>query len=457
MRNHESSREVPPPSRGGARLFSACRILSASLVLGGLATSALAGELVVIDLQRVDASSIQVNSARVSRQDGGLAINGTEPPACASVLFPLPKALQDLSAKHYLEVDIENKTEKALRFTFWALSGSGWGGVSTWSTKKYEIAEPGHPKPLGYETLAPRQRQKFKIDLHARYPGPDARCKAINPASVRWLKIVMGDGKSVPSVVLHKVLAAGEGPAEPHDISKRVLVPDIEKGPPAAGRRIYQQLPGWEATKVRHVLALPREWRRGGKYPIIVEYTGNVFYDKFCHSTGYTEQGNMAYGLSRGEKYICLNLPFISEDGQREQENAWGSPEKTIDYCLQALRLACDRYGGDSNAVFFTGFSRGSIAANYIALRDERIAAVWLGFVGVNPGTTWTPAMGAGWNKCGTGWNERAARLNGRPCIVAHPNYGYGVHVDVEYLEDSASTIRTRQWMTDLLQTAAHK
>jgi hypothetical protein len=73
-------------------------------------------------------------------------------------------------------------------------------------------------------------------------------------------------------------------------ISRRVLVPDVSREPPGPGRRVYQQLPGWEKTSVTHVLTLPREWQPGGKYPVIVEYTGNVFYHKFCHSTGRTEQ-----------------------------------------------------------------------------------------------------------------------------------------------------------------------
>jgi len=422
------------------------------------AVAGQAKEQVVLDFAHSNPIQFQAQHVSAVQKDGALTMAGSRPPVVGHVLFPLPWRLQDLSASRWLEVDLGNKADTPLRFTFWALSGNGWGGVSTWSTKNYDPAfTNGAARPLGYETLGAGCRQKFRIDLYARYPGPDALSTAINPARVRWLELVLGDGKSVPSLVVHRVVATGAAPPQPAAPSKRVLVPDIGEGSPAAGRRVYQQLPGWDTTKVRHILTLPREWRQGGKYPIIVEYTGNVFYDKFCHSTGYTEQGNMAYGLSRGEKFICLNLPFISEDGQREQENGWGSPEKTIDYCLQALRLVYDRYGGNSNTVFFTGFSRGSIAANYIALRDERIAPVWLGFVGVNPGITWTPAMGSGWNKCGTGWNERAARLNGRPFIVAHPNYGYGVHVDVEYLEDTPSTVETRQWMAKLIQKTARR
>ncbi len=58
---------------------------------------------------------------------------------------------------------------------------------------------------------------------------------------------------------------------------------------------------------------------------------------------------------------------------------------------------------------------------------------------------------GPGWNKCATGWDERGSRLQGRPFIDLHPNYGT-VHVDVEYLEDSPSTEKTRAWLRGMIK-----
>jgi hypothetical protein len=58
---------------------------------------------------------------------------------------------------------------------------------------------------------------------------------------------------------------------------------------------------------------------------------------------------------------------------------------------------------------------------------------------------------GPGWNKCATGWDERGSRLQGRPFIDLHPNYGT-VHVDVEYLEDSPSTEKTRDWLRGMIK-----
>jgi len=390
-----------------------------------------------------DAAQLTARGVSIAVAADALDITGTVPASDSGVIFPLPEKSWDLSRFRFVEADIENTGDKPLRFTFWALSGHGWGGVSTFT--------PDGGPAAGRETLAPGQRGTFEIDLHTRYPGKDVYTPATNPASIRWLELVVGDSRILPSLRVRSLRATGEAPAEQPDVSRRVLVPDILRDPPAPGRRVYQQLPDWKKTSVTHVLTLPREWQPGAKYPVIVEYTGNVFYHKFCHSTGTTNQGTMAYGLARGEKFITLNLPFISVDGQREQIDGWGDIDRTADYCVAAVRAVCEQFGGDAGAVFFVGFSRGDYAANYLALRDDRIAALWRGFVGTNPGRPWKPADGAGWNKVGLGWDERAARLQGRPWFSAPANLGAHVHVDVEYLEDRPSTVATRRWLQEIL------
>lgn len=421
------------------------RLLCAGILLAG---PAFAGATVLFDFERAfDPAQLAARGVTIAVAAGALEIKGTVPASDSGVVFPLPEKAQDLSRFRFVEADLENTGDQPLRFTFWARSGHGWGGVSTFT--------PDGGPAAGRETLAPGQRGTFRIDLYTRYPGKDVYTPATNPASVRWLELVVGDSRIAPSLRVRSLRATGEAPAERPDVSRRVLVPDISRAAPAPGRRVYQQLPGWETTSVTHVLTLPREWQPGGKYPVIVEYTGNVFYHKFCHSTGYTDQGNLAYGLARGEKFITLNLPFISGDGQREQIDGWGDIGKAADYCVEAVRLVCERYGGDAGAVFFVGFSRGEYAANYLALRDDRIAALWRAFVGTNPGRPWKPADGAGWNKVGLGWDERAARLQGRPWFAAPANLGAHVHVDVEYLEDRPSTVATRRWMQEILAPRA--
>jgi hypothetical protein len=410
----------------------------------------------LVDLSKLDASKLSTAHATVTSKGDALSVRSDDARVQGTVQFDVPEARRDLSKRGFVEIDLENTGDKPLRFSFWALSGHGWGGVSTWSTQpeNLQVPTPSQPKSAGVEVLAAKERRSFQIDLHACYPKPDASGKfytgAINPASVRWLKLVLGERGQA---FVHGIHVSGNAPAKSREHFNRVLVPDIERGEPMAGKRVYQKLPGWENTHIEHVLTLPKEWKRGAKYPIIVEYTGNVFYHKWCHSTGLTDQGNMAYGLSRGETFILLNLPFISLDGQREEPNGWGSIEKTEDYCIEALKFVSAHYGADMNQVFFTGFSRGELAMNYLALRDDRIASLWRGFIGADPAIAsakkWqgTP----GWNHCAAGWDERGARLHGRPVFNQHPSYG-PVHVDVEYLEYSPSTVAARAWLRGMIE-----
>ena len=380
-----------------------------------------------VELRAVD-SSLEV------RGQASLPIEG-------GVLFPLSEANRDLSRYGYIEADITNTGDQPLRFSFWALSGNGWGGVSTFTPETGPTA--------GREVLPAGHTGRFKISLFARYPGTAVYTGGINPASVRWLDLVIGDGRSPPSVTVRNIRACGVAPGPVPDASRRVLVPDIVAGPPSAGHRVYEQLPGWKRTGLRHVLTLPAEWTPEGKFPILVEYTGNVFYHKFCHSTGYTDQGNLAYGLARGATFICLNLPFVSQDGKSEQPDGWGSIAKTEDYCCDALQWVVGHYCGDPRKIFFVGFSRGEYAANYLALRDDRISRLWCAFVGTNPGRPWQASDGKGWKMVGLGWDERAARLGSRPWFLAPANLGEGVHVDVEYLEDRPSTVAVREWLME--------
>ena len=391
-----------------------------------------------------DSGRLITRGTKVAVANGTLEIKGTSTTTNGTgVVFPLAEESQNLARFREVQADVENTGDQPLTFTFWALSGRGWGGASTYTPDRGPVS--------GRETLAPGQRSTLKIDLYARYPGTDVYTPATNPASIRWLEIVFVDSRSAASLKVRSIRATGEGPAEPLNVSRRVLVPEVSRDAPAPGRRVYQQLPGRVNTSISHVLTLPREWQPGRKYPIIVEYTGNIFYHKFCYSTGYTNQGNMAYGLARGEEFICLNLPFITADGQREESNGWGDIDKAVDYCIEAVHLVCDQYGGDAHAVFFVGFSRGELAANYLALRNDRIASLWRAFVGTDPGRPWKPADGAGWNKVGIGWDERAARLQGRPWFAAPANLGANVHVDVQYLEDRPGTMATRRWMQEVL------
>ena len=153
-----------------------------------------------------DATQLTARGVTVAVTDGTLDIKGTVPASDSGVVFPLPEKWRDLSRFRFVEADIENTGDKPLRFTFWARSGHGWGGVSTFT--------PDGGPTAGRETLAPGQRGTFKIDLHTRYPGKDVYTPATNPASIRWLEFVVGDSRILPSLRVRSLRATGEAPAE---------------------------------------------------------------------------------------------------------------------------------------------------------------------------------------------------------------------------------------------------
>jgi hypothetical protein len=431
---------------------------ASTVVVAACASVAIGADRLVFDAHADLGAAKCFNGASASVSGDAVLVTAPAPAGGARAVFALPESSWDLSANRYLEVDVENASDAPLRFTFWALSGGGYGGVSTFSTFDFSslpATQPGAApaKPPGFETLAARERRTFRIDLYAKYDGPDAVATAVDPRRIRWLSIAIGS-KEATKCLIHGVRATGSGTPEALAATQRpFVVPDVEEGSPAPGKRVQQSLPHWSETRVRHVLGLPNNWDRSRRYPIIVEYTGNIFFDKFCYSTGLTDQGNMAWHLSRGQDYICLNLPYVGEDGTTEQINGWGDQQRTTDYCIDAIRYVCDEWQGDPNAVFYVGFSRGQIGANVIALRDDRIADVWLAFIGNDPGKPVKDGQKL-WRSSEVGWNDRAKRMTDRAALLEKSRYGPWVHTDTEYGEDSPGTVATRKAMHDVLASA---
>ena len=182
-----------------------------------------------------------------------------------------------------------------------------------------------------------------------------------------------------------------QNPASIPDISS--VEPDLDPPPPmladtkpAPGKRVRLTLPDYADTDVHHALYLPTDWQKddvGKKYPVIVEYAGNgPFKSKFGDiSSGKVEDCLMGYGISGGEKFLWLTLPYVSEDGSENQTQWWGSVDKTVAYCKTAVPKICGDYNGDPDQVFLCGFSRGAIACNFIGLHDDDIAKLWRGFI----------------------------------------------------------------------------
>jgi hypothetical protein len=242
--------------------------------------------------------------------------------------------------------------------------------------------------------------------------------------------------------------------------------PPLVESRPAPGAFVKVQSEEFQGTGVYHGLYLPTNWQPGQRYPVLVEYAPN----RWEELTGKVEDCRLGFHLSGGRDFIWLVLPYVDAVARTNVLWWWGSENATIEYCLTNLRHTCDQYGGDPNAVLFTGFSRGAIAAGYLALRNDQIADVWLGFLPHShiDGGRFTP----------DGARERLARTRGRPTFVTYGSdddgknespkgarilreFGFPVverelaglkHTDRFLDNDSLVRREMRAWMADVLK-----
>ena len=193
-----------------------------------------------------------------------------------------------------------------------------------------------------------------------------------------------------------------------------LVCPTIVEGAAAAGKRVKDYLPEYKGTKLHHAVYLPTNWQKNKKYPVIIEYAGN----------GYSsERSVLGYGISGGKDFIWVNMPFVNKDRKSSTMRWWGDLEATLAYCKKAVPEICKKYGGDERKVILAGFSRGSIACNYIGLYDDEISKLWCAFICHShyderawAGPTETKTQAA----CQT----RLKRLGNRPQFISHERHG---------------------------------
>lgn len=251
-----------------------------------------------------------------------------------------------------------------------------------------------------------------------------------------------------------------------------LTLPVLSEGMPKAGRRVKHFLSEYAGTQVYHVLYLPTDWKLGKKYPVIVEYAGNGGYsNRFGDvSHGVPEGSKLGYGLSAGQGFLWLCLPYVDLERTRICTQWWGDVNATLEYCKAAIRMVCDQYGGDSSAVILAGFSRGAIACGYLGLHDDEIASLWRAFIAYShydgvrnwPYPSSDPASAV----------VRLKRLKGRPSFVcdgsieATRSYiaASGVqalftfqsvpfrnHNDAWVLRDTPARVALRAWLSAVL------
>ncbi len=265
--------------------------------------------------------------------------------------------------------------------------------------------------------------------------------------------------------------------AEPNnlnDLPSDLQVPSVTHEKPLPGKRVWQQNPGYEKTEILHALYLPPDWKPTGTYPVIMEYPGNGGFSNALkdRSDGRVQDCKLGYGLSGGKGMIWVSLPFVDPKTGKHSIKWWGDPDATAAYCKQTVARICKEFGGDSNAVFLTGFSRGAIACNYIGLRDDEIAALWKGML---PHSHYDGVRK--WNYSDSdvaAAQKRLARFGKRPQFItqerstrateeylkASPSKGqftfmtipYPNHSDEWVLKNISERTRARQWLANVLK-----
>ena len=350
----------------------------------------------------VSNSQIQADGASIHQLAGRLRVGVANPGDGAPSAFLLPAPLSgkpghwDLSRYRYLEVDVHNVGSVPASVSVFAFV-PGFGGISS-----YPLHENGR------ELVRPGALHTIKIDLHQRFPD---NTESIDPRKVSHLRIILNSGTKGTMIDVLRVRATGRGPAERHDFPGRLIMSPRDQGDPGPGKRVYMTLAG---SPVRYVLYLPRDWTAERSFPIIAEYSGNIFYFKNTYSTGKADEGNIGYGMSKGVGAIWINLPFLSPDCLHEQLDGFGNLDATAEYARKAIREVAEEYSGDPGAVFLTGFSRGGAACGYIGLHNDEIADVWLAFHSVAGGD------GAGWFGSEMRGAIERRRAHARPLVLHH-------------------------------------
>ena len=214
--------------------------------------------------------------------------------------------------------------------------------------------------------------------------------------------------------------AEAEGARDIGSVPQDLQTPAMDEGEPAAGKRVRVVAQRYAGTEVHHCLYLPTDWQAGKKYPVIVEYPGNGPYRDAHGDTcsGKVEDCNLGYGISGGEGVIWVCLPLVSKNHGQNQLMWWGDVEASVAYCRAVVAQVCDEHGGNPDAVFFAGLSRGSIACNYIGLHDDEIAKLWRGFICHSHYDGVTRWGYAGSDRASAA--ARLSRLQGRPQFISN-------------------------------------
>lgn len=367
----------------------------------------------------------------------------------AWVSLPPPVGGWDLASRERVEAKVENTGGKSAEVTLWVVSSDGWAAVG------------------GSATMKPDQSETLRCDLRETFPDGTPR---IDPGRIREIR-VMVQRTDTAALTVSGLVATGTADEWVRP-ANRIDVPDMGEGDPAPGRRVRYQLGDDAGNGIYCALYLPPDWEPGKRYPVIVEYPGNIFFNaKACWSTGRPEQCQMGYGITSGTGAIWVSLPFVDRENGEIAEAGFGSNDgdDTVDYALKVIEDLCANWGGDRDNLILSGFSRGAIACGYIGLRNDRIAALWKGFVACQhyDGSNWRQSRM-------DDAIERAPRFRGEAIFQVDntdkkANYeqlmdhtdpavewtwvssGLGAHATAMFLDDRPMMIQLREWFRQLV------
>jgi hypothetical protein len=253
--------------------------------------------------------------------------------------------------------------------------------------------------------------------------GPSV-CNEMNRCAVRFRALFLRIGGALLCAGVC-AFAADDLP-DISSVPPDLVVPEVTQGAPKAGHRVPGTATGWDATRIHHLLYLPTDWSPSETFPVLVEWTGNQYKSPSGDTcSGEPEGGKLGFGITGGRGAVWLTLPYLDDAGKQMVATWWGNapahdPKPTLAYCRAAVDEVCARFRGDPNRVVLAGFSRGSIATNYLGLHDDETARLWRGFVCYShydgvvrwryPGSDVESAV------------SRLRRLGGRPQFVCGEN-----------------------------------
>jgi len=358
------------------------------------------------------------------------------------VTIPPPSEQWSFGRRSTVEAKVHNPGTRPVNVMMWVVGRRGWDAV-----------------PAFAEQIPPGETVSLRCDLRESWRdsfGASATPK-IDPHQVKHIQVMLWKTQTDDTVELSDLVAKGEEP-EWQRPAGRLDVPDMEDADPAPGHRVRFHLEGEQPRNVYCALYLPTDWKPDGRYPVIAEYPGNIFFAPSCYSTGMPEQCAIGYGMTKGRGAIWVSLPFVKDGAVAE--NGFGDGDATADYALRVLDAISGQFCGEPNNAVITGFSRGAMACWYIGLRNERIAPVWRAFHAVQG------YDGGGWGgSTRPAAVERCMRIGSREFFLtdnpkeepsrmlaeAHVKTiavrsGLGAHGTAMFLDDRPSTLQLRAW-----------